>query len=237
MKLYVNGDSHAAAAEAVNQFAFAEDDAQYFYLGRAPHPANAAVGWPRMLAHTLKAVLHNDSESASSNSRILRTTEQWIDSNHRWLPETVIVIGWSTWERQEWLIDGVYYQVNASGIDHVPDSHRDQYQRFITDIDWQLCTQQQHDMIWQLHTKLQQLNVRHIFFNGNNDFAQIPPAQRHDWADNYIAPYDQDQTYSMWLKNHGYHTVSSKSWHFGADSHAAWARFLLYYGIDKQIWS
>ena len=30
MILYVNGDSHTAAAEAVNPYAFAEDDGQYF---------------------------------------------------------------------------------------------------------------------------------------------------------------------------------------------------------------
>jgi hypothetical protein len=43
MILYVNGDSHTAAAEAVNPHAFAEDDSALFYLGRAPHPENLAV--------------------------------------------------------------------------------------------------------------------------------------------------------------------------------------------------
>ena len=41
--LYVNGDSHTAAAEAVNPHAFAEDDPALCYLGRSPHPANLAV--------------------------------------------------------------------------------------------------------------------------------------------------------------------------------------------------
>ena len=45
MLLYVNGDSHAAAAEAVNAHAFAEDDSEFFYMGRAPHPANRSWGW------------------------------------------------------------------------------------------------------------------------------------------------------------------------------------------------
>ena len=57
MKLYVNGDSHAAAAEAVNTHAFAEDDNRYFYMGRAPHPENAAVSWATALARMVKAVL------------------------------------------------------------------------------------------------------------------------------------------------------------------------------------
>ena len=65
MILYVNGDSHTAAAEAVNPHAFAEDDSQYFYMGRAPHPDNIAVSWSRLLADTAKAILKCDAESAS----------------------------------------------------------------------------------------------------------------------------------------------------------------------------
>ena len=45
MILYVNGDSHTAAAEAVNPHAFAMDDRPLFYLGRAPHPDNVSVSW------------------------------------------------------------------------------------------------------------------------------------------------------------------------------------------------
>lgn len=236
MKLYVNGDSHAAAAEAVCEHAFAEDDPAYNYLGRAPHPHNAAVSWATVLAHTLKAVLHNDSESASSNQRILRTTRDWIHHNQRWLPETVMVIGWSTWERQEWLIDNVHYQVNASGIDHVPSSHVDQYKQFVASVDWRQCAHEQHQAIWQLHQELVAQGVRHVFFNGNNHFGSIPQAQRHDWQHHYVAPYDKDHTYDQWLKSHDHSPVSPKSWHFGSKAHAAWAQFVLQYGITHRVW-
>ena len=40
MILYTNGDSHTAAAECVNNHAFAQDDQKYFMMGRAPHPDN-----------------------------------------------------------------------------------------------------------------------------------------------------------------------------------------------------
>ena len=236
MKLYVNGDSHAAAAEAVNSHAFAEDDSRYFYLGRAPHPENAVVGWPTVLARTVKAVLHNDSESASSNTRILRTTRNWLEINHRWLPEIVVMIGWSTWEREEWLIDDVYYQVNASGLDHVPAAYRSHYRDYIAGIDWAECAREQHELIWDFHRQLVDLGVRHVFFNGNNHFASVPEDQRRDWAGHYVLPYLADYTYDQWLKSHGYTTVTADSWHFGADAHAAWARFMLQYGMDLGIW-
>lgn len=236
MKLYINGDSHTAAAEAVNPHAFAEDDPSYFYLGRAPHPENAAVSWGRTLASTIKAVLHNDSESASSNQRILRTTRAWIQQNQAWLPETVIIVQWSTWERQEWLIDGQYYQINASGIDHVPQSHQQQYQQFVSQVDWKQCTKQMHQEIYRFHQELDALRVRHIFFNGNNHFQSIMAEDRLDWKTHYISPYDPAMTYDAWLRNNGYQTVSPESWHFGAAAHGAWAKFVLQYGIKHSIW-
>lgn len=237
MKLYINGDSHTAAAEAVNPHAFAEDDSQYFYLGRAPHPANAAVSWPKVLSQLLKAVLHNDSESASSNRRIMRTTRDWMRLNERWLPETVIIISWSTWEREEWLIDGTYYQLTASGIDDVPHSHQDRYRQYIADIDWMRCSQAWHQEIWDFHQQLLNHRVRHVFFNGNTHFGNIPILNRQDWGANYVQPYQADQTYDQWLKNHGYLTVSPNSWHFGKDAHAAWAQNMLQYGIQHALWS
>lgn len=237
MKLYVNGDSHAAGAEAVNAHAFAEDDCRYFFLGRAPHPDNAAVSWPMVLARTVKATLHNDSESASSNHRILRTTREWINSNKAWLPETVILIQWSTWERQEWLIDGRYYQINASGQDHVPESHHQAYKQYITSVDWSNCLQHWHQEIWQFHQELQSLAVRHVFMNGNNHFGSIPDRQKTDWGVGYIAPYDANGSYDAWLRSHDFLTISPDSWHFGAQAHATWARFVLQYGIVHKIWT
>ena len=151
MILYVNGDSHTAAAEAVNPHAFAEDDPELNYLGRLPHPENLAVSWGKKLADTLKAGFKCDAESAASNARIMRTTREWIQEYPMNVADCLMIIQWSTWERQEWLIDGTYYQINASGIDEVPDSYRDQYKKFVSEVDWTACTQQAHDDIWNFN--------------------------------------------------------------------------------------
>jgi hypothetical protein len=235
MKLYINGDSHAAAAEAVNTYAFAEDDHKFLYLGRAPHPDNARVSWPRRLADVMKATLHNDSESASSNDRIMRTTRQWLQQHSRWLPETLVIIQWSTWEREEWWIDGRSYQVTASGTDDVPENHREQYKQFVSQINWQQTTKRAHQRVWDFHVELQNLGVRHVFMNGNNHFGDISGPEQRDWQGSYISPYDPAGTYDAWLKHNGFHTVSPKSWHFGRDAHAAWANFVLQYVIDNQL--
>ena len=147
--IYVNGDSHAAAAEAAVPCAFAEDDEFYYGLGRRPHPENERVSWGCEIANRLGAVLQLDAESASSNYRIERTTRDWISNPDFIDYEQIILIGWSTWEREEWLIDDVYYQVGSSGIDDVPESHQQQYKEFVVNTDWNRVTQYWHNRIWQ----------------------------------------------------------------------------------------
>jgi hypothetical protein len=224
MILYVNGDSHTAAAEAVNPYAFAEDDADLAYLGRTPHPANLAVSWGRRLSETLKAGFHCAAESASSNARILRTTRAWLRQQVSY-NDVLVIIQWSTWEREEWLHDGVYYQVGASGIDNVPQALQEKYRIFVIGTDWKQKTQQAHKEIWALHSELEQQNIKHIFFNGNNDFSQITDQQ--DWGNSYIRPYDGNYTYDALIRSQGIETVAPNSWHFGPDGHAVFHRFLL----------
>lgn len=234
MILYVNGDSHTAAAEAVNQHAFAMDDGELYHLGRLPHPENLAVSWGRKLSEFLKAGFKCDAESAASNQRILRTTREWLD-NAPTNTEIFMVIQWTTWEREEWLIDGTYYQVNGSGIDQVPAGYETQYKQWIVDIDWKAVTQQAHQNIWDLHIELEEKNIPHIFFNGNNDFAKIPESQRQDWGTSYMGPYDPQSTYNQWLLSNGFDTVAPNSWHFGQEAHSAWARNVLKYIIKNQL--
>lgn len=235
MKLYVNGDSHTAGAEAVNSCAFAEDDGNLSYLGRLPHPENLAVSWGRVLADILKMGFKCDAESAASNTRIIRTTRQWIEQNPQAVSETLFIIQWSTWERQEWLIDGEYYQINASGIDVVPESHQQQYKKFVSNVNWAEVTSQAHEQIWQFHQELTESNIQHIFFNGNNHFASIPVSKRYEWGSSYVSPYNDQMTYNQWLLNNGHDTVAPNSYHFGKTAHAAWAGFMLQYIIANKL--
>lgn len=233
MILFVNGDSHTAAAEAVTPHAFAMDDPNLFYMGRAPHPANIAVSWGKLLAQALRAGFHCGAESASSNDRIMRTTRDWLHKINTGYNDILVIIQWSTWERQEWLIDGTYYQINASGTDDVPVSHRYAYKQYVADVDWQTCTQQAHDKIWQFHQELTAQGIKHIFFNGNNHFAQI--SDRRDWGHHYIGPYDAQSTFDATIRSQGIQTVAPDSWHFGSEGHSIFYRFMLQYIVTNKI--
>jgi len=233
MILYVNGDSHTAGAEAVNPHAFAEDDSALFYLGRAPHPENLKVSWGKTLSLALRAGFRCDAESASSNARILRTTREWLNAGGAGHPDQLVVIQWSTWEREEWLHNGTYYQVGSSGIDHVPQDLQEKYRNYVIGTDWQFKTEQAHKEIWQFHNELKDQNIKHIFFNGNNDFSAI--TDQKDWGVNYIDPYNPTQTYDAVIRSKGIDTVMPNSWHFGRDGHSSFARFILNYIISNKF--
>jgi hypothetical protein len=233
MILYVNGDSHTAAAEAVNPHSFAEDDPALFYMGRAPHPENLAVSWGKLLSLALKSGFRCDAESGSSNARIIRTTREWLSGAGADFFEKLVIIQWSTWEREEWLHEGVYYQVNASGEDSVPDELYGRYRSYVVNVDWKTKTQQAHDEIWAFHQELLAQHIPHVFFNGNNDFGSI--TDQKDWGLSYIGPYDPSNTYHAQLQATGIETVMPDSYHYGRDGHARWFKYLLDYLMTNKF--
>jgi hypothetical protein len=216
--LYVNGDSHSAGAEAVNSFAFANDDPQYKYLGRSSHPDNLYVSYGNILAKNLSAELYCDAESASSNDRIIRTTRHYLRNNQ---PD-LIIIGWSTWEREEWLYEGQYWQINAGGFGNDwPDAIKKQYKHWVNNIDHRQKAQEAQEKIWALHQEL--ASIPHLFFNS---YSALQSTNHREWSHNYLHPYDGSRTYYHWLLDQGFGTVSTKSYHFGADAHLSWANHL-----------
>lgn len=227
MILYVNGNSHAAAAEAVNPHAWAQDDAFFWGLGQQPHPDNERASFGCELANWLFAVLYLDAQAGCSNTRVIRTTREWIKQNPQAVKDCFMVIQWTTWEREEWWHNGLDYQVNASGIDDVPQELQERYKQFVIDVDWKKCERQAHEEIWQFHQELDSQGIRHVMFNGNTHFGNI--VDQYNWDTSYISPYSADLTYNSVLKNNGFATVSPDSYHFGADAHCFWGEYLLNY--------
>lgn len=243
MIVYVNGDSHSAGAEAVNPYCFAEDDPMYWALGRRPHPDNERASYGCDLANQLSAILVCDAESASSNDRILRTTREYLKTEK----PNLLVIGWSTWEREEWLYNDTYYQVTAGGTDTVPPEAAERYRTWVIEqdettrerklIDW-------HNRIYEFHTELSDSDIPHLFFNTYSDFSAIrsqhfkpgvvPPAE-YDWNNCYVNPYEHNYTYYYWLADQGFKTVNPNSYHYGADAHRKWAEFLYEFLADNPV--
>jgi hypothetical protein len=148
-------------------------------------------------------------------------------------PDQLVIIQWSTWEREEWPYGNIYLQVGASGIDDVPQELQEKYRNFVIGTDWKQKTEQAHKEIWEFHQELTKQSIRHIFCNGNNDFSSI--TDRKDWGPNYIGPYDPNQTYDAVIRSKGIDTVMPNSWHFGKDGHSEFHRFILNHIISNKF--
>lgn len=229
--LYINGDSHSAGAEAVNEHCFAGDDTRYWRWARehdlkrwAPHPENLAVSYGKKLADRCGAELYCHAVSAGSNDRIIRTTTEYLQNNRPW----AIVIGWTTWEREEWYDEESdhWYQVNASGIDSVPEKWITRYKEFVSGIDWDKKIVDAHQKIWNFKLYLDSLNIPYLFFNTFLSFSRIKTLNlpTYEWGDQYLHPYEDSETYSSRSIANGY--KHNKSHHFGPDAHEFWANYL-----------
>ena len=205
MILYVNGDSHSYGLGVDPKQTFAHRVARHFGL-----------------------TLVNHAQVAASNQRILRTTRDYLKHQE----PAMVLIGWSTWEREEWLHDGQYYDVNSSGHSGLPAELHARYKQWVIEqtadaVDAK--SQQYHADIYQLHTELN--TTAHLFFNCMYNFFKI--SEPVDWQDNYVGPYDNEYSYYWYLKNHGWKT---DAWyHYGADAHAVWADVLIQHIEESKL--
>lgn len=201
MMLYVNGDSHSHAVQLQPNEKFSSIVAD-------------AIGYDVV----------NVAQSGASNARIMRTTREYLDNN---VPD-LILIGWSTWEREEWFYQDQYYNVNSSGHDPLPADLQQLYKHWVieqTADTLHAKSQHWHNEIFKLHSELVQKNIKHVFFNCMYNFFQTDNQQ--DWSTNFIGPYNNNSSYYWWLTQQGF---QADSWyHFGADAHRAWATRLIDY--------
>ena len=243
MILYINGDSHSAGAEIVEDYCFAQDDPTHWRLGRKPHPGCLEKSYGQVLADQMNCQLHCDAESASSNHRIIRTTWEYF-TRVQGLPYGAqvdfVVIGWSTWERKEFQdpATGITWQVNAGGVGaDWPLWLKQQYPKFVSELDWANEMRQAHSKIYQFHLDLKRHGIQHLFFNTYSYFEDEHVGTRFDWDDCYIEPYSQKGTYYEWCLLQGFVPVRPGSYHFGADAHSAWANHLYTKLVHKVLTS
>lgn len=224
MILYVNGDSHTAAAQAVNPYAFANDDIRYVALGRRPHPDNLAVSWGYRLSKLTGLGLKCDAISGASNDRIIRTTNDFVDHlGDMGYPYTAIVIGWSTWEREEWWDEDENELIQVSvGIKRIKPAWEQRYKEWVAGLDYKSKETEAHDKIYELHHKLYMLKIPHLFFNAMWHFS--PMQVQKDWHDCYLSPYDPELSYSHWAVQNGF--GKAREQHFGPEAHRQWADIL-----------
>ena len=208
MILYVNGDSHSHGMHL-----------------------NPDEKFSNIVAKEFGFNVINAAQIGASNASILRTTRKYLASG---TTPDLILIGWTTWEREEWYYQNQYYNVNSSGHDQLPKELQELYKNWVIEQTPEMLNAKSmhcHNQIFEFHQELTQKNIKHLFFNCMYNFFQ--PNEQREWGTNFIEPYNNEASYYWWLTKQG---LSSNNWyHFDADGHAAWAKRLIKYIQEEKI--
>jgi hypothetical protein len=178
------------------------------------------LGFSEQVSEKFNLPLHKIAVAGASNDFLFRSIYKHLEGN----TPTLLIVTWQSWERAEWLHNGNYYQINNSGIDHLPVELHEHYKQFIIDqpTDPKYLGKIWHNRIWQLHNNLTQQGIQHIFYNEMYPFVETYP---EDWGNNFIGPYTNELSYHWYLQTHGF--TADTCYHYGLDGHTAWAELLI----------
>lgn len=170
----------------------------------------------------------NQAVNGNSNASIIRRTRDYL----RHTTPDLIIIGWSTWEREEWQHQDKYYNVNSSGHDILPDALQSKYKKWVATQTQQTLIDKSkywHTKIFEFHQEIK--TIPHVFFNCMYDFFNV--SMQYKWGKFFIGPYNNDESYYHWLKAQG---CKANPWyHYEEDGHRLWADKLIDYIKDNNI--
>ena len=170
----------------------------------------------------------NDAIGGSSNTSIIRRTKKFL----RDTTPDLIIIGWSTWEREEWEHEGQFYNVNSSGHDILPMTLQLKYKNWVLKQTQKTLNKKSrywHTKIFKFHQEIE--HIPHVFFNCMYDF--FGTRYQYPWKNCYIGPYENDLSFYHWLTASG---CKTDNWyHFKQDGHRLWADYLQKYIKENKI--
>jgi hypothetical protein len=194
------------------------------------------------LAERFSAKLINRSLPGGSNQRIIRTSVndlKFLDP-----AETIVLIGWSSFERAEWYYNNQWHNLCGSAAYNLPEDLLDvgnqHLNSFKTNRAYQInCHLEQHQQIWNFHNHLIDQGYRFLFFQGcqvfffcgigdlnNQDRNFCLPWRENSWAHNPYGTFKSNiESFSHFCLAQGFQHTDQYA-HFGQDAHNYWADFL-----------
>jgi len=167
----------------------------------------------------------------------------WIE-NHidyfladaRWEPNTMLFIGWTSFEREEW--PWLYNNISVCGGPDfgMPEPMKARFNEWKTTLTgdyYRRMTQFWHDRIHAVHLKLRERGVPHLFWTTYNNFDTI--ADHYDWHGNFYKPYSANGCMAKWFESNYILANAGDPFHYGADAQAAWGIELSRYAKENVL--
>lgn len=218
-KLWVNGDSHTAGTYGPK-------------FDPLPSP------FAKQIAEKFGMDYTNIALCGVSNHRIIRTTIEALPELNP--TDTVILIGWSSWERTEWYWDNQWYAICPDPGYSIPEfakerwrqhntHHYNQFTDKVSDHDLWTKSKEQEHAIWVFHKLLNNLGYKFLFFLGcANSFrweGDQEQTSKLPWLPNTWAhdPY-HPTGFSDFCQAQGHKT--DEYWHYDQAAHDEYAAYL-----------
>jgi hypothetical protein len=164
----------------------------------------------------------------------------WIE-NHidyfladtRWEPGTMLFVGWTSFEREEW--PWLYNNISVCGGPDfgMPEAMKARFNEWKTTLTgeyYRKMTQLWHDRIYAMHLKLRERGIPHLFWTTYNNFNTI--TDQHDWHGNFYKPYDPNGCMAKYFESKNILANDGDPFHYGADAQAAWGTELGLYAKE-----
>jgi hypothetical protein len=132
------------------------------------------------------------SKNGASNFWIETHIEYFLADTNK-IQDPFLFIGWTSTEREEW--PWLYNNISVCGGPDfgIPEPMKAKYEQWKTTLTreyMQQCNDFWHARIHQMHLRLKELGIRHLFWTTYDNFKSIP--NHADWDNNFYKPYDQD---------------------------------------------
>jgi len=154
----------------------------------------------------------------------------WIENHidyfladERWEPNTLLFIGWTSFEREEW--PWLYNNISVCGGPDfgMPEPMKARFNEWKTTLTgdyYRRMTQFWHDRIHAMHLKLRERGVPHLFWTTYNNFDTITDHQ--DWHGSFYKPYDPNGCMAKYFESNNILANEGDPFHYGAAAQAAW---------------
>ena len=141
--------------------------------------------------------------------------------------DTLLLIGWTSFEREEW--PWLYNNISVCGgpdfgMPEPMKARFNQWKEKLTGDYYRKMTQFWHDRIYDIHLDLRERGIRHLFWTTYNNFKEITNQQ--EWHSSFFQPYEENGCMSRYLESNGITAIEHDQWHYGPEAHKMWATAL-----------
>ena len=148
-------------------------------------------------------------------------------------PNTMLFVGWTSVEREEW--PWLYNNISVCGGPDfgIPEPMKARYEQWkagLTREYMQQCMHLWHLRIHQVHLKLLDLGVKHLFWSTYDNFKTI--TDKASWHGNFYQPYYENGCMAKFFEKNNIQANDGDPFHYGPAAQAAWATELANYAKE-----